>query len=479
MENFVEDAEYKLQIFPQPKIRNKATLKNVNQYVSEGNFTFPEGAVVFSKDKCSTFYSVGGGSHKSTRTWSQGESVTKITLEPDKEYDKKWYKAEFRKLNYAKRSSNINSLHGASGVTLECSNTKLKGFMFGGKFISGNSLSGLLSNEICTFQLKGQTLKGQTIEARILTKDDMHGDVPPKLYGCRLDLIKINSGVLARKKGSAILTGGITQPHSDADILSGKNIYTEECSNGVWLLEFDLDMTSFTWVKLSSLPYGLSFHLSTIISGNLFILGGLSVKDGVSSRIKTVLSINVNTWTETENTCKILRCQDTIFQGLSAGFLLNINDKRILFYGGYLDDVLPQREKNKQSNILGEIAFNDDGETFQLKSRLLSVSAAFPFLHRLDEKTLYISMSTKHCHGLITKLPPKPISCHLGDNCLVTNNLTKYLSVCHLFLFCDGKCHRLIHATCLGFTESHFKKLQQSSDKFFCKRSECSKKQIE
>lgn len=474
MENFVEDSEFKLQILPQGKIRNKATQKNVDQYVKEGNFLFPEAAVVFSKDKCPTFYSVGGGSHKSTRTWSQGESVTKISMEPDKEYNKMWYHADFKKLKYAKGSANIYSLHGASGVTLECSSSKLRGFMFGGKYISGTSHSGLLSNEICTFQLKGQS-----VEASIKTIDDMQGDVPPKLYGCRLDLIKITSGVMGRKRGSAILTGGLTQPHIDANIFSGKNIYTEESSNGVWLLEFDWDMKNFTWKRLASLPHGLSFHLTTIFRGNLLIVGGLSVEDSVCSRLKTVLSIDVNTWTETDNACKILRCQEDIYQGLSAGFLLNIADKKLLFYGGYLDDVLPQREKNKQSNVFGEMAFDDDGETFQIKTKILSVSAAFPFLHRLDDKTLYISMSTKHCHGLITKLPPKPISCHLGDNCVVANNLTKYLAVCHLFLFCDGKCHRMIHATCLGITEAHFKKLQQSSDKFFCKRTECSKKHIE
>ena len=284
--------------------------------------------------------------------------------------------------------------------------------------------------------------------------------------------------------GTAILSGGMIQPNSEAselEILCGKNIYYERPSTDIFQLTFNRALDKFKWEKMESkISRGVGFHSAETIDYNgtqgLIFLGGLmEVQDKIKRRGINQVTVFFPSSDQVRE-CKLE--EDCVQQNatcfLSASSMTSLGNC-LYFYGGYTtEEVHSERRNNKPSGEFGEISVTLDG-SLKLKRKFLNVECAFPFLFATSTETMYISCGTNPIEGLLTNLHPREEPCHLLDNCKVAKNIAKFLSTAHLFIYCEGKCKRLMHSDCAGLTKEQFEKLQDSDTRYYCKRTDCNK----
>ena len=105
--------------------------------MKSGNFYPPEGSTFFSEKGSLTIYNTGGGKHSSPRAWPLGARLYEITLEPDLKYDRDWFDVKaIKPVNLARGSSILDCMYASSSVTVTANESELKGFMFGGKYLT-------------------------------------------------------------------------------------------------------------------------------------------------------------------------------------------------------------------------------------------------------------------------------------------------------------------------------------------------------
>ena len=102
--------------------------------------------------------------------------------------------------------------------------------MFGGKYLTGGKYAGLLSDEMITFVSNNRG----TIEASIFPRERQSGDVPPKLYGAKFNLVSYDAH---GDEVMAVLSGGIQSARDEnTSIFKDPYIYSEDSVKSVWML---------------------------------------------------------------------------------------------------------------------------------------------------------------------------------------------------------------------------------------------------
>ena len=155
------------------------------------------------------------------------------------------------------------------------------------------------------------------------------GTIPPPMYGSTLTSLKLRTLV-----GVAVLVGGNRRTNHSAtpiEIMMGlKDIWAEESSGDIFVLDFDLNSPSFKWRKEAVQILPRANHSTMLVDHLLYSFGVTDNSTNLRHDLRTVVVDTVN-WTSL--ICMVR--DDFPDKVISGHSFLQVDDTSCLVVGGY------------------------------------------------------------------------------------------------------------------------------------------------
>ena len=260
------------------------------------------------------------------------------------EDNKNYTVASFEIINPStSETSTAPKLAFSSGLTVRASCKELLSFTVNGKSLDMRSADQVLTNEIHVFQTvpplyttyRTKTYRTQKRAEQVpihsRSKEILQlGDIPSPSCGSTLTSIKSrgNAGTAAVIVGGNILAN---LKASAVELMMGKkNIWQEQSSGCIHLLQYDLTSPSFTWKKIPFESSPRAHHSAMLSDQFLFIFGGVNYNNNIRYDLRPGV-IDVTTLTVTV----AIIPDDFHDLYLSGHPFLQVNETKCLMVGGY------------------------------------------------------------------------------------------------------------------------------------------------